>query len=50
MFLLIILSTLFFCSETTAVSDSPDSTPKEDKPAKDEVTKVTRPQGRLVWT
>ncbi|RCV46783.1 hypothetical protein SEVIR_9G563100v4 [Setaria viridis] len=32
--------------ETAAVSDSPDSTPKKDKPANDEVTKVTRPQGR----
>ncbi|VAI24573.1 unnamed protein product [Triticum turgidum subsp. durum] len=28
------------------VSSSPDSTPKKDKPAKDEVAKVTRPQGR----
>ncbi|KAL6847524.1 hypothetical protein ACP4OV_022550 [Aristida adscensionis] len=33
--------------EAEAVSDSPDSTPKKDKPTtNDEVTKVTRPQGR----
>ncbi|CAD6209337.1 unnamed protein product [Miscanthus lutarioriparius] len=33
--------------EVAAVkSDSPDITPKKDKSAKDEVTKVTRPQGR----
>ncbi|XP_037426510.1 uncharacterized G-patch domain protein DDB_G0278987-like [Triticum dicoccoides] len=32
--------------EIEDVSSSPDSTPKKDKPAKDEVTKVTRPQGR----
>ncbi|XP_025795696.1 uncharacterized protein LOC112875907 [Panicum hallii] len=32
--------------EIAAVSDSPDSTPKKDKPANVEVTKVTRPQGR----
>jgi hypothetical protein len=37
-------------SEIAAVSDSPDSTPKKDKPANVEVTKVTRPQGRLVCT
>uniref|UniRef100_A0A8R7VCH1 G-patch domain-containing protein n=2 Tax=Triticum urartu TaxID=4572 RepID=A0A8R7VCH1_TRIUA len=33
-------------SEIEDVSSSPDSTPKKDKPAKDEVAKVTRPQGR----
>ncbi|XBH96243.1 G-patch domain-containing protein 1 [Triticum urartu] len=32
--------------EIEDVSSSPDSTPKKDKPAKDEVAKVTRPQGR----
>ncbi|RLM62079.1 PIN2/TERF1-interacting telomerase inhibitor 1 [Panicum miliaceum] len=32
--------------EIAALSDSPDSTPKKDKPANVEVTKVTRPQGR----
>ncbi|GJN09249.1 hypothetical protein PR202_ga27238 [Eleusine coracana subsp. coracana] len=33
--------------EVESGNDSPDNTPKkEDKPAKDEVTKVTRPQGR----
>ncbi|KAL6649123.1 hypothetical protein ACP70R_013347 [Stipagrostis hirtigluma subsp. patula] len=32
--------------EVEVVSDSPDTTPKKDKPASDEVTKVTRPQGR----
>lgn len=32
--------------EVEDVSNSPDSTPKKDKPANDEVTKVTRPQGR----
>ncbi|CAN6302493.1 unnamed protein product [Urochloa humidicola] len=31
--------------DTAAVSDSPDSTPKKDKPA-NELPKVTRPQGR----
>jgi Pin2-interacting protein X1 len=36
--------------EITALSDSPDSTPKKDKPANVEVTKVTRPQGRFVCT
>ncbi|XP_062209701.1 G-patch domain-containing protein 1-like isoform X2 [Phragmites australis] len=32
--------------DVEAVADSPDSTPKKEKPAIDEVTKVTRPQGR----
>ncbi|KAM3261864.1 hypothetical protein ACQJBY_052517 [Aegilops geniculata] len=32
--------------EIEDVSSSPDSSPKKDKPAKDEVAKVTRPQGR----
>ncbi|KAI4995407.1 G-patch domain-containing protein 1 [Hordeum vulgare subsp. vulgare] len=32
--------------EIEDVTSSPDSTPKKDKPAKDEVAKVTRPQGR----
>ncbi|CAM0870281.1 unnamed protein product [Alopecurus aequalis] len=32
--------------EVEDAKSSPDSTPKKDKPAKDEVAKVTRPQGR----
>uniref|UniRef100_A0ACD5TTX5 Uncharacterized protein n=1 Tax=Avena sativa TaxID=4498 RepID=A0ACD5TTX5_AVESA len=32
--------------EVEDVNSSPDSTPKKAKPAKDEVAKVTRPQGR----
>ncbi|XP_047083915.1 G-patch domain-containing protein 1-like [Lolium rigidum] len=32
--------------EVEDVISSPDSTPKKEKPAKDEVAKVTRPQGR----
>ena len=48
---LIIIPIFFLFSEVAAVkSDSPDITPKKDKSAKDEVTKITRPQGRLVWT
>ncbi|KAF8780446.1 hypothetical protein HU200_001568 [Digitaria exilis] len=40
----VLFLSLFFL-EIAAVSDSPDTTPKKDKPA-NEVTKVTRPQGR----
>lgn len=40
---------LIVSTEVEDVSSSPDSTPKKDKPAKDEAAKVTRPQGRLVW-
>jgi Pin2-interacting protein X1 len=48
---LIIIPIFSPSSEVAAVeSDSPDITPKKDKSAKHEVTKVTRPQGRLVWT
>ena len=36
-------------TEADDVSSSPDSTPKKDKPAKVEVAKVARPQGRLGW-
>ncbi|WVZ55251.1 hypothetical protein U9M48_005936 [Paspalum notatum var. saurae] len=32
--------------EVAVVSDSPDITPKKEKPANDDVPKVTRPQGR----
>ncbi|KAJ1299012.1 hypothetical protein BS78_01G498700 [Paspalum vaginatum] len=32
--------------EVAVVSDSPDSTPKKEKPVNDDVPKVTRPQGR----
>jgi hypothetical protein len=40
---------IFHVAEVEAENDSPDNTPKkEDKPVKEEVTKVTRPQGRLV--
>ena len=51
MFMLIIPIFYFpLSSEVAAVSDSPDSTPKKDKPANVEVTKVTRPQGRFDCT
>ncbi|XBH96245.1 hypothetical protein VPH35_086670 [Triticum aestivum] len=40
------LMLLIVSTEIEDVSSSPDSTPKKDKPAKDEVAKVTRPQGR----
>ena len=41
---------LIVFTEVEDAKSSPDSTPKKDKPAKDEVAKVTRPQGRLADT